>query len=152
MRAIAYKPRIGQGRAGVRGEMRVELPSQPRQIPVPVTEPMHEVAAQLQVASEHESPAQTDFRQPIDPRTEARQVPIYPDPLLRLPPRLPDLKVNRKGVMDLDMGINNDFEENSPFQEVIISETYDRLDRSYIKEPLGLTDLLDTTKMIKNSY
>ena len=46
---------------------------------------MPEVAAQLQVASEHESPALFDFRQPIGPRTEARQVPIYPDPNLRPP-------------------------------------------------------------------
>ena len=47
------------------------------------------------------------------------------------------------------MGINTDFEENSPFQEGIISETYERLDRSYTKEPSELTDLLDTTKIIQ---
>ena len=87
VRAPAHKPRIGQGRAGVRRKMRVALLSQPRQTPDPTTEPMPEVKAQLQVAPEHESPAQTGFRQPIDPRIEARQVPIYPDPLLR-PPRL----------------------------------------------------------------
>ena len=101
------------------------------------------------MASEHESPVETDFRQPIGHRIEARQVPIYPDSLLRLLPRLPDLKENRNGLMDLDMGINTDFEENPPFQEGIISETYERLDRSYIKEPSELTDLLDTTKIIQ---
>ena len=51
--------------------------------------------------------------------------------------------------MDLDMDINTDFEENSPFQEGIILETYERPDRSYIKEPPELTDLLDTTKIVQ---
>ena len=113
---------------------------------------MPEVATQPQVASVHESPVQTDFRQPIGPRIEARQVLIYPDPLLRLPPRLPDLKENRNGLMDLDMGIYTDFVENSPFQEGIISESYEKPDRSYIKEPLELTDLLDTTKIIQKFF
>ena len=49
------------------------------------------------------------------------------------------------------MDINTDLEENSPFQEGIISETYERLDRSYVKEPPELTDLLDTTKIVTNS-
>ena len=62
VRIPTQKPRIGQGRAGVRRKMRAALPSQPRQTPAPATEPMPEVAAQLQVASEHESPAKTDFR------------------------------------------------------------------------------------------
>ena len=130
--------------------MRVAPPTQPRQIPIQVTEPMPEVAIQMQMASEHESPVQIDFRQPIGPGIEARQVPIYPDPSLRLPPKSPDLKENRRDLTDLDMGINMDFEENSPFQEGIISETYKRLDSSYIKEPSELVDLCDTTKITQN--
>ena len=59
------------------------------------------------------------------------------------------MKENRKGVMDLDTGINTDFEENSPFQEGIILETYERADRSYIREPSELIDLLDTTEIIQ---
>ena len=51
--------------------------------------------------------------------------------------------------MDLDTDINTDFEENSPYQEGIISETYERLDKSYIREPLELGDLLDTRKLVK---
>ena len=47
------------------------------------------------------------------------------------------------------MGINTDFEENSPFQEGIILEKYQRPDRFYIKELPELTDLLDTTKNVK---
>ena len=47
------------------------------------------------------------------------------------------------------MGINMDFVENLLFQEGIISETYERPDRSYIKEPSELEYLLDTTKIIQ---
>ena len=88
---------------------------------------MPEVAAQLQVASGHGSSAQADFRQPIDSRIEARQVPIYPDTNLRLPPRPPDFKENGRDLTNLDTGINTDFEENSPFQDGIISEIYEEI-------------------------
>ena len=40
-------------------------------------------------------------------------------------------------------------EENSPFQEGIISEIYKRQDTSYIQEPPELKDLIDTTKLIQ---
>ena len=42
-----------------------------------------------------------------------------------------------------------DIEENSPFQENIISEIYERPDKSYFQEPFELTDLIDTTNIIQ---
>ena len=42
-----------------------------------------------------------------------------------------------------------EFEENSPHQEGIISEPYERPDKSYIQEPTELKDLIDTTKLIQ---
>ena len=36
-----------------------------------------------------------------------------------------------------------------PFQEGIISKTYERPDKSYIQEPTELTDLIDTSKLIQ---
>ena len=50
---------------------------------------------------------------------------------------------------DLITHPNTDFEENSPHQEGIISETYESPDKSYIKEPHELTDLVDTSKMVQ---
>ena len=47
------------------------------------------------------------------------------------------------------MDRNIDFEENSPYQEGIISETYGRPDRSYFKEPSELKDLIDTIKLVQ---
>ena len=51
--------------------------------------------------------------------------------------------------MDNDLDRNIDIEENSPFQEGIISETYERPDTSYVQEPYELKDLIDTTKLIQ---
>ena len=106
--------------------------------------------SQETVQREYKSTAETDIRQPICPRIETRQILSYPHPILRLPPRQPDLKENRRDLSDLDMDRNIDFEENSPYQEGIISETYERPDRSYLKEPSELKDLIDTTKLVQN--
>ena len=58
----------------------------------------------------------------------SREIPIYPDPTYRPPPkseRIPIPEVPRS-LSDFDSEINMDFEENSPFQEDVISETYQR--------------------------
>ena len=59
------------------------------------------------------------------------RIPVYPDPLMKPPPRPPDIKTqnDRQINLDLDMEINKDFEGNSPYQEGIISEIYQRPDK-----------------------
>ena len=42
-----------------------------------------------------------------------------------------------------------DIEENSPFQENIISEIYERPDKSYFQEPVELKDIIDTRNSIQ---
>ena len=59
------------------------------------------------------------------------------------------VKDNRKDLQDLDMDRKIEFEENSPHQEGIISETYERSDKLFIKEPPELKDLIDTSKLIQ---
>ena len=46
------------------------------------------------------------------------QVPFYPDPIVKPPPRPPDTKIQHEGQinLDLDIEINKDFEENSSYQ------------------------------------
>ena len=60
---------------------------------------------------------------------------IEQDSLIKPSPRPPDIKTqdNRRMTLDLDLVINKDFEENSPFQEGIISETYQRPDKSQLQ-------------------
>ena len=45
--------------------------------------------------------------------------------------------------------INLDFEENSPFQEGIISETIQRPDKSFFQNPKELENLIDTGNLIQ---
>ena len=84
-------------------------------------------------------------------KINAEQVPFYPDPLIKPPLRLPDIKThdNRRMTLDLDLDINKDFEENSPYQEGIISETYERPDKSQLLEPPELVDLINTNNLVQ---
>ena len=87
--------------------------------------------------------------------------PILPKPLSEIPrsevlppyillqnrplPKHPDQLINKQDIGDTKM----DIEENSPFQENIISETYERPDKSYFQEPIKLKDLIDTRNIIQ---
>ena len=79
------------------------------------------------------------------------KIPIYPDPLMKPPPRLPNVKTQDNGKINLglDLDINKDFEENFPYQEGIISEIYQRPDRSQLIEPPELVDLVNTNNVVQ---
>ena len=164
------KPRIGQGRAGIRRKPKVTL-SKPIQIPTPpipmpaprTVQPLPEPVTQLQgnILPQHHvptvpqpfvQPAPASITQPTESVAAHRPIPPYHEPFVRPPPRAPDVtavKDNRKDLSELDTDRKIEFEENSPHQEGIISETYERPDKSYIQEPLELKDLIDTSKLIQ---
>ena len=84
--------------------------------------------------------------------TTNRPSPPYCNPYVRPPPRPPDVTYlvdSQKDLLDTDIDRKVDIEENSPFQEGIISETYERPDRSYVQEPYELKVLIDTTKLVQ---
>ena len=56
---------------------------------------------------------------------------------------------SQKDLLETDLDRNVDIEGNSPFQEGIISETYERPDKSYVQEPHKLKDLINTTKIVQ---
>ena len=88
----------------------------------------------------------------IVPKIQHRPTPSYHDPYARPPPKPPDISDpldSWKDLLDNDLDRKVDIEENSPFQEGIISEIYERPDNSYMQEPQELMDLIDTTKLIK---
>ena len=74
-------------------------------------------------------------------------VPFHPGPILR--PLITPLKQNMthdqssQNVQDINPNINFDFEENSPFQEGVMSEKFQRLDTSFFQEPKELGDLIN---------
>ena len=65
-------------------------------------------------------------------------VPYHPGPVYRPPPKpikqdmsYPQGSQSSTSVEDITPNINFDFEENSPFQEGVISKTFQRLDKSF---------------------
>ena len=166
------KPRNGQGRARLRRKVKTNQPiSLPQQTPAqPITTyvpktavPLAETITQSQVNTQpqHHMPILVPQHQPIDPthlvqqkgpKIQHRPSPPYHDPYARPPPRPPNVTNpidSQKDLLDNDLDRNTDIEENSPFQEGIISEIYERLDTSYIQEPHELKNLIDTTKLIQ---
>ena len=125
------KPRIGQGRAGLRRKIRTNQPiplpkqmhAQPILTPAPKEAPLLPepiVQSQENVEPQHHIPIPLPQHQPVDP-THIIQ-PIGP-------------KIQHR--------------PSQPFQEGIISETYERPDKSYVHEPYKLKDLIDTTKLVQ---
>ena len=82
-------------------------------------------------------------------------VPFHPGPVYRPSPKPikqdmlnPQSSQSSTSICDISPNINLDFEENSPFQEGVISETFQRLDKSFFKEPKELEDLINKGKLI----
>ena len=51
--------------------------------------------------------------------------------------------------IDISQGLNTDFKENFPFLEGIISEMYQRPDKSYFQEPQELEGLVNTGWLVQ---
>ena len=72
-----------------------------------------------------------------------KDVPFPPGPTYRPPPkpirtnmpRSQDSSQSSASPESTSSDINLDFEENSSFQEGVISEAYQRLDKSFFQEP-----------------
>ena len=169
------KPRIGQGRARLKRKFRTNQPiplpkqilAQPIQTPTPkevLSLPEPTVQSQENVQPQHHMPIPLPQHQPVDPtcimqpigsKIQHRPSPPYHDPYTRPPPRPPDVTNSIdswKDYLETDLDRKVDIEENSPFQEGIISETYERPEQSYVQEPYELKDLIDTTKLVRRFY
>ena len=80
-----------------------------------------------------------------------REQPFYPDPIYRPPPRpLENLQANSpESKADERPKIDVEFEENSPHQEGIISEFYQRPNKSHFQEHKDLESLINTGRLVK---
>ena len=128
---IDKKPRIGQGRAGMR---RKTPPTLDIKQGTSVTKPI--------VISEE---VESNKPKSMDEFPRKEVLPPYLLPQMRPPPKPPDTILKKKEVESSKIEI----EENSPFQESIISEIYERPDKSYFQEPIELKDLIDTNKIVQ---
>ena len=68
----------------------------------------------------------------------------HPKPIRSYMPRSQESSQSSPSVENTYPDINLDFEENSPFQEGVISETIQRLHKSLFQEPKELNDLINT--------
>ena len=73
--------------------------------------------------------------------------PFHPDSILRSPikPITQNMICSQssQNIQDINPNINFDFEENSPFQEGFMLETFQRPDKSFFQEPKDLGDLIN---------
>ena len=71
--------------------------------------------------------------------------------LLLRPPKQQPIKQNiTQNIQEINPNpnINFDFEENSPFQEGIMSETFQRWDKSFFQHPKELGDLINKENLV----
>ena len=77
-------------------------------------------------------------------------VPFHPNPLLR-PPKQQPIKQNiTQNIQEINPNVKLDFEENSQFQEGIMSETFQRPDKSFFQKQKELGDLINKENLIHN--
>ena len=62
---------------------------------------------------------------------------------------MPGSQERSPSVENINADINLDYEENSPFQEGIISETFQRPDKSFFQEPKELNNLINMGNLIQ---
>ena len=75
---------------------------------------------------------------------------ISPDPTYRPPPKLTRVPTwEHPENIDISPEINNDFKENSLFQEGVISETYQKTNKSFFQEPQELECLVNTGNLLQ---
>ena len=81
-------------------------------------------------------------------------VPFHPGPVYRpLKPIRHDVSnqlgsQSLPGIEDINPNINLDFKENSPFQEGVMNETFQRPGKSFFQEPKELGDLINKGNLI----
>ena len=102
---------------------------------MPLPEPANQLQSQVQsqimprLLPQHHLIDPTHITQQIDPKIQHRPSPPNHDPYTRPPPK-PPVIINPldswKDLLDNDLDRNVDIERNSPFQEGIISEIYER--------------------------
>ena len=73
----------------------------------------------------------------------------HPKPIRSNMPRSQESLQSSPSIKNINPDINLDFEENSPFQEGIISEAYQRPDKSFFQEPKELNNLIITSNLIQ---
>ena len=138
---MTERPHIGQGRAGLRRKHEPDCIDQPLDVTRRISE-QSKITTGKTNNPQHTSAA--------NDRGINNDKSFSPDVLLHLDPFHTPLpkQQNNPFPANQDTGINLDIEENSPFQEGIISETIQRLDKTFFPNLKRLRDIIDTGNLI----
>ena len=138
---------IGQGRAGLRRKHEPDHINQPSDVTSKISE-------RSKIATgKTNNPQHTNA---VHDRGINNDKSFSPDVLLHLDPLhtplLRQQNLDKLFPTSQDTGINLDIEENSPFQGGIISETIQRPDKTFFRNPKRLEDIIDMGNLIHKSY
>ena len=142
-KGVTERPHIGQGRAGLRRKHEPDCIDQPSDVTRRIPE-RSKIATGKTNNLQHTST--------MHDRGINSDKSFSPDVLLHLDPLCTPLtkhqNVDKPFPTNQDISINLDIEENSPFQEGIISETIQRLDKTYFQNQKRLKDIIDMGNLI----
>ena len=143
------RPQIGQGRAGSKRK-------KPDPINQVINQPSNvsrEIPGRTKIVtgktnSMHSTNSMNDRLVNNNPFMPG--IPFCLDLLLRPPKQQPINQNISQNIQEINPNpnINLDFEENSPFQEGIMSETFQRLDKSFFQNLKELQDLINKENLI----
>ena len=129
-KGIPEKLWIGQGRAGLRRRLEPDHINQPSDVTGRISEGS-KIAIGKTNSSQHINGMHD--RATNNDKSFSPDVLLHPDPLHKLSPI--QQNIDKAIQIKQNAGINLDIEENSPFQEGIISETIQRPDKSFFQNP-----------------
>ena len=156
------KPHIGQGRAGLKRKrpdpinQTINPPSEmPQKIPGKTkieTGKTNQAHSKDPTHAVNNADEEMTHTRPLIP-----DVPFHPDLTCRPPPkpvrsnmpRSQESSQSSPSVENINPDINLDFEENSPFQEDVISEAFQRQDKSFFQDPKELNNLINMGNLVQ---
>ena len=142
-KGMTERPHIGQGRAGLGRKHETDCIDQSSDVTRRILE-RSKIATGKTNNPQHTNPMHD--RGINNDKSFSPDVLLNPDPLCT--PLLKQQKVDKLFPTNQDTSINLDIEENSPFQEGIISETIQKLDKTFFQNPKRLEDIIDTGNLI----
>ena len=147
-REVAEKPRIGQGRSGLRRKPKTDCNIQSSEVTGRSLE-RSKIETRKTNSQQHTGTAHDRTYPSVTDRVNNDKsfppgVPLLPhsvhEPLQK--------KHNIDNPQNMNTEINLDIEENSPFQEGVISELIQRPDKSFFQNPISLKDIIDTNNLV----
>ena len=159
---VVVKPHIHQGRAGLKRKRSSpinQIINQPSELSQKIPgktkietgktnqahskDPLH-IINNADVGMKHTKPLIQNA--PFHPGPTYRPL---PKPIRSNVPRSQKSSQSSSSVEDINPDINYDFEENSPFQEGVISEMFQRPDNSFFQDPKELDNLINMENLIQ---